>query len=304
MRALVCITVALLSSTQARADVSKAWAAAKDNLPADTRAVAAIDIAAIVKAASWPKALAAVLASDRDLEKGYGLVKTSCKIDPAAVVQGIVVAGTPDHERGVVFIQLGVDRVKLLACAASMLKTMGAQEKLDVKTDGNITTLTLGKSDSIHVAWVTGDVLAISTDPVDKDRLAAWIGQKGAYAKTKVAAIAAKADTKAVAWGAFSLDKPLDKEVTAISGTGSANLANGNITVAIRATFVDAAGAARTYADMQKDMAKDLKKDRTPEAMKKVIRAIKLATKGSDVTLDVSVKEADLAAAIEAAATH
>ncbi|MBA3538583.1 MAG: hypothetical protein H0T79_03065, partial [Deltaproteobacteria bacterium] len=96
--------VATLVPTRAHADVSKAWAAAKDNLPSNTRAVLSVDVAAAVKSPTFAKVLAAVLAKEPEFREGLAVLKSACKIDLVAAVNGVVVAGDPENDKGVVYL--------------------------------------------------------------------------------------------------------------------------------------------------------------------------------------------------------
>ena len=104
MRTISCVlgVAGCLIASRAQADVSKAWAAAKDNLPANTMFIAAIDVAAIYKSPLYAKALDAFKSMDRDIDEVYTLIKGACGWDPASVVDGIVIAGDPKSEGGIV----------------------------------------------------------------------------------------------------------------------------------------------------------------------------------------------------------
>ena len=141
---------------------------------------------------------------------------------------------------------------------------------------------------------MTGDVVAISLEPEKKDALQAWIGQKGAFAKTTVPAQLGKVDTKAAAWGAIALDKPLDDDLRVLSASGALALAKGTVSGSVRGTFADAKGARDAQAEMQKEITKELGRKSTPEPMKRVLKAISVAAKGSEVTVAGSAAEADL----------
>ena len=260
MRALVCVVTMLAAlSSRAEADTSKAWAAARDNLPASTRAVGALDVAAIVKTAAFGKIFELVMKEERDLREAHALVKKACQVDPLAVIEGVVVAGDPRQDAGVVFLQLSLDRAKATACLEATLRAMG-NPKAQLKLDGNIAAVSVGR-DTAYLAWVTGDVVAISLEPEKKDALQAWIGQKGAFAKTASGALA---------------------------------LAKGTVSGSVRGTFADAKGARDAQAEMQKEITKELGRKSTPEPMKRVLKAISVAAKGSEVTVAGSAAEADL----------
>src|SRR5438128_3791857 len=125
MRTIACVVgiAASLLSGRANADASKAWAAAKDNLPSTTQFVAVIDIASIYKSPLYAKAVDALKASDGNLKRGLSMVQTACGADPFSMVDGIVIAGNQDNKVVAAYIQLTVDRAKVSACLETMLKT-------------------------------------------------------------------------------------------------------------------------------------------------------------------------------------
>jgi hypothetical protein len=302
MRALASVVIALVSLVplRAEADVSKAWAAAKDNLPSATEAIGAIDVAVAVKSPSFAPVFELLQKEEKDIKMGVELVKNGCKIDPLTVVEGVVFAGTPDGH-GAVYLQLSIDRAKVIACVESIMAA-NKMPKPTITVDGKVTTLAVGK-EALHVAWVTKDVVAIAiNNPTKKPELLGWIGGQGGFAKSPLMAQIGKTDTKAAGWGAFALTKPLDDDdLNVKTGWGVVTYAKGTLTGGLHGTFVDAASAAKTYAKMQKDLAKEIGRKSTPPAVLKVAKAIKLSSKGSEVVIEGSVAEGDLLAAFIAA---
>lgn len=293
MRALVCVVMLAALQSRAEADTSKAWAAARDNLPATTRAVGAIDLGAVVKTPSFGKLLGLLMKEEKDFREGYEMVKKACKVEPSSVIEGVVFAGDPATGNGVAFLQLTLDRAKATACLEASLRAASGNPKASVKAEGNIAALSVG-GDTAYVAWVTGDVVAIAFEPEKKDVLQAWIGQKGAFAKTAVPAQLGKVDTKAIAWGAMALDKPLDDDVKVLAAHGALTVAKGSVTGAIRGTFADAKAARDTQTEMQQELAREIGRKSTPDPVKRVLKAINLTAKGTEVAMTGTTTEADL----------
>ena len=293
--------VASLASRPAHADYSKAWAAAKDNLPATTKAVLVGDVALGVKTPTYAAVLPMILAEERDLEQGLALIKGACKIDAIDAVDGFVVAGDPATEQGVAYIQLrGVNRITLSACVTSVLKAIG-EKTATVTQDGMFTVISNGR-DSIYVAWVTPQVIAISIEPEKKAVLQAWTGQKGAFARAPVQAQLAKVDTKAPAFGVLALDKALDDDDLPVKAArGTLAIAGGSLTGELWGNFPTAKDAKRVHDDMKKEMKQEMSRKNTPPAVKKVMTAFVIKAAGTDITLKVKVTEKDLIAAIAAA---
>jgi hypothetical protein len=295
------LVVLLLGRASARveADVSKAWAAAKDNLPANARAIGAIDVAAAVKTSTYAAIFAAISREEKDFAKAYEGIKQTCKMDPAQVIEGLIIAGDPDSERGILLVQHSIDRKKLGTCIQDVLRMIVGEPKATAKDDGAYITVAAG-NDAVHFRWVNANVLAISFKPEKKAEYDTWLGGKGALAKSKLGEQVGKLDTKAIAWGAAAFDKPLDdNDLPVLTASGIVTHANKAFTLKLRGTMKDAKGAANVLAEMTKEIDRDLKKPRTPEPMKKLMRAIKIAATGADVTLDANMSETDLKAAID-----
>lgn len=300
MRIVSVVIVAVLGflSAPAAADIAKVWTVAKDNLPANTRAIGAVDVAVAVKSPVYTALFNALMKEEKDFAMGYEMLKKTCKFDPAQVIEGLVAAGDPDGDSGVIMLQLSIDRKASTACLESMMKAVG--EKVTVKQDGIYTTVKMG-GDTVYFAWPSPNVVAISVDPDKKASYDRWLGGKGALAKTTLAERIGKLDTKAIAWGACQFEKPLDdNDLPILSATGTVTIAKGSATGKLRASFKDAAAATKSVGMMKKELEGEMKRQKTPEALRKVLKSIKIATDGKDGTLEGTIVEADIAAAINA----
>lgn len=290
------LSVCAAASATAEADVSKAWTAAKDNLPAATKAIGAVDVAVAVKTKSFKVVWDLLLREERDLRQVYEGIQQGCKLDLVQTIQGFVVAGDPDADRGVVFVQLAVDRKAATTCIETIGKQVGG---VKVAQDGMFTTVSMGK-DTLYLAWPSANVVAIALEPEQKAEYTRWLGGKGALAKSKLGARLAKVDTTALAWGAIALDKPFDdNDLPFLAAHGTLVAAKGSATLAIRATYADAATATKSIAETRSEIDKDIAKKSTPAAARKLFQAIKVAAVGADGTLDATATDADLSAAVE-----
>jgi hypothetical protein len=178
------------------------------------------------------------------------------------------------------------------------------EPKAVVKQDGVFTTITKG-SDVVYIAWPAANVMAFAMDPEKKADLTAWLGGKSAFAKTALSAQLAKVDTKAIAWGAMALPKPLDdKELPIVSGTAVVTAAKSALSVTARGTFANAGAATKALGEISKDLKETRESKSAPAALKKLAAAIKVASAGADITVDASATEADLQAAFTAITTR
>nr|MBA2539066.1 hypothetical protein [Deltaproteobacteria bacterium] len=155
---VAALAACLLSASTSSADVSKAWQAAKDNLPG-MPAIGAIDVAAVVKLPAFGKLFDMARKEERDIDQAVSLLKVACKLDITSVVDGLVVAGDPDGRDDdiVVFVQLTLDRTKATACMETMLKQVEKRKQIAVKQDGIYTVASVG-NEAAYFAWVGPNV--------------------------------------------------------------------------------------------------------------------------------------------------
>jgi len=299
MRILICaLGLAVgLSTSRASADVSKAWAAAKNNLPSNTQFFVAIDVAALYKQPLFPKVFEAIKSVDKSIGEVHGAFKQACGWDPLSVIDGVVIAGDPNQRHGVaVYVQLTIDRTKASACLASALKALAKGEQVSIEQDGVYTVATAGtgKNDTAYFPWVAPNIVMISDRPEKKDLVDQWFNQK-TFAKSLVAGQLGNLDTKAVATGAFASDKPLDDEMPVTKAYGNITISSaGKIVGNLVATASDAA-AAKSLADgMTKDMQREMQRDKMQPTAKKIFAAISVTAAGNDLTVRGSTTAQDV----------
>ncbi len=293
----ICAVIAvasLSSASSAGADVSKAWQAAKDNLPDTIPAIGAVDVAAAVKQPAFGRLLELVKKEERDVREGLELFKSACNLDPTQVVDGFVVAGDPngrDHDV-MVFIQLKIDRPKASTCIESMLRTIEKRKQITVQQTGMFTEVTVG-NEVAYFAWVDKQVVAFNLEPNKKPRLEGFLGKKG-LAKSPVGSLFGKLDTKAAAFGAIRTTKPLDRDVPFTAAYGNLVLAGTTLSATLVGTATDASSASKFVTELKREMTKTAGRDRTPAVAKKIINAIALSSASAEVTLKGSARTNDL----------
>lgn len=289
--------VALFVSANARAE-PKAWTAAKAGLPADAKIVVGVDLAAIQKtqlfATYYPQLL-----EQAEAAKVIAAIKDTCKIDPLAVVQGLVVAISDDHEDGAAYLAFsGVDKAKLSSCFQRVSQGMADKTaKITLKQDGNITQVSDGK-DTVFVGWVGKDVLVVSRHPKDKASLVSWMGGKGALARSELGKSIAKLNTAATLWGTAAATKEIQNGVTANGGYGAVTFAKGNVDADLHAVMAaaDQATTMAGFTKQQLDMAKLI--PQLPPGVPAMLKAVTVTAAGDEVVFKGSFAEKDLLSAI------
>jgi hypothetical protein len=302
LAALVLSTAALHG--QARADAARAWAAAKAGLPANTRVVIGVDVAAVQKtqlfATFYPK-----LHDQPDIAKLLDAIKDSCKIDPLAVIQGIVVASSGEQDDGVMYLAVsGVDRTRLSSCLQSTAQAAAPaaapgdkSAKVAIKQTGNITEVSRG-SETGYFGWVGKDILVVTFHATDKPSLVKWMGGKGALARSDVGKALAKVNTSAAMWGAGTGTRELQPGMTAKGGYGVVTYAKGQLAADIHAVMETAAqaGSASMMANQQLTLVKAT--GQVPAEIAPVVQAITVSADNDEVRIKASVAEKDVLGAV------
>lgn len=292
---------AVLALTLASTTVSKAWQAAKDNLPASIPAIAGFDIAAIVKQPGFAQAFSALQDTERDLREGLALIQSACKLDVTAAVDGVVIAGDPDGKDDdiMAFVQLKVDRAKASACFKSVLEVAERRKQIVVKQDGTFTEVSVN-GDTAYFAWVAPNVVAFNLDPGSKPRLQGFLGKQG-LAKAPVGKLLGKLDPKAVASGAIKLAKPLSRELPIQLAYGNALVFGGNVTASIVGTVPDPKALPPNLAELLAgELAREARRSRTPPILKKILEATSISVSGADITARGTASTKELGDAVRA----
>jgi hypothetical protein len=298
MRSICALVMVAAVSSSAGADVSKAWQAAKDNLPDTIPAIGAVDVAAVVKQPAFGKLLALVKKEDRGVREGIELVKSACNLDLTQVVDGVVVAGDPDGKDDdiMVFLQLKIDRPKASTCLEAMLRTVEKRKQVTVQQTGKFTEASVG-DETAYFAWVDKAVVAFNVEPIKKARLERFVGKQG-LAKSPVGSLFGKLDPKAAAFGAIKLAKPLDRDLPFTQVYGNATLTGTTLAGAIVGTATDTAAAGKFVTEAKRELIKLALRDKLPAIAKKLVTAVTLNAVGAEVTLKGSAATGDLVEAI------
>lgn len=298
MRTLPLLAVCALAST-AHADYAKAWTAAKANLPATTRAIAMLDFGALDRTPQFAQLWKLALASDREVGEIDRELKQLCKVDISRVAEGLVVAGDPEKNQFVFFLQLGLDRAKASACFEALMSKK-AGEKVALEQQGVYSVFTSkNRQRSIYAAWPAPNVVAFTLEPENKPTLAAWIG-RGGFARSPVAPLLARTDPKAIAAGALSLGRALDRNIPVMSGYGQIVMTGQNLTALIIGHASDGTTATKIGAELDKEIQREKSRKKLPPSIKNILASTRVGAVGNAVRLEITGTVKDLADAIQA----
>lgn len=296
LAAIALSTAAVAAPGHARADVARAWAAAKAGLPADTKLMVGIDIAAIRQtqlfATYYPK-----LHDKPDAAKVLDAIKDGCKVDPAGLVQGIVFGGTDGDQDGAMYVAInGTDRAKLSSCLQAAVQADDKDAKVSVKQNGNITEVTRG-SDTLYFGWIGKDVLVAPFRAKEKAALTKWMGGKGALAKSDLGKLLAKVNTAATLWAVGLGAKEIQPGIDARGGYGAVTYAKGTVNADLHAMLVspEQATSLANLANQQLDQARN---GPMPAEFAALIKAITITAAQDEVRVKASMTEKDVMGAL------
>ncbi len=286
----VAVGVALcLLPVTARADSAKAWAAAKAGLPAKTNFVVGMDVAALTKLSLFKMAFPLLLSQKPDVKATLEVIKTTCKIDVLATVEGLV-AGTDEAQKeGALYLQVkGIDDKALTSCVQAIAKSTGST--VSVTVDAGITEITVGK-DKVFLTWVTKDVVVVSLES-DKTQLQAWIGGKKAFAKSPAGLLAAKIDTKATIFAATAVGREIEgTKMKMKGGYGGLTSAKGNLAIDLHLLLPSAADA-KTLADKASaELTGKINEPGLAPALKPVLESVTIKNASTEVVVKANVAE-------------
>lgn len=285
---------------QARADASRAWAAARAGLPADAKVVIGVDVAAVQKtqlfATYYPR-----LHDQPDVARMLDAIKNGCKLDPLAVIQGLVFAASRAQDDGVLYLAVsGVDRTRLSSCLQTTAQAADKPAKVTIKHTDNITEFSRG-GETGYFGWVGKDVLVVTFHLADRASLVKWMGGKGALARSDLGKALGRVNTAAAIWGAASEAREIQPGMTTRGAYGAVTYAKGQLSADLHAVMENAgqAGAASMMANQQLNQINLLKvTGQIPPELVAVLTAITVSTDNDEVRIKASVAEKDVLGAI------
>jgi len=281
---------------------TKAWTAAKANLPADATIVIGMNFAPIAKSQLFTELFPKLVASSADFKDFLDTAKSACNVDPVSAINSAVIASDSTKSQGVVYLALnGLDQAKLASCADKVAKAKGhADEKLTFKKDGNIVELTSSKQNkTVYYGWVGSDVIVITKD-ADKAGLQRWMQGKG-FANGALAKAAAKVDTNAAGWGVTTEGKQLQPNLNMKGGFGTFDLKGGVVSVKGHMTTGSPTEATNAATEGNKQLTQMKSSGQLPAMFNSLMKDLKITSEGADLVMSASAPEKDVLGMVQMA---
>jgi hypothetical protein len=121
-----------------------------------------------------------------------------------------------------------------------------------------------------------------------------WIGQKGGLARSPLAKIHGRANTRGALWGASAIAKELDPGLNMKSAHGALMLSGGNLVIDLHTTLDSAKAAAGAVAKANAQIAAVAGTAQVPANVKAMLQGVSVKASGADIAVRASVPEAEL----------
>lgn len=297
---LLLAAATAIAPLSAHAD-TKAWTAAKANLPADATIVFGMNFAPIAKSQLFTELFPKLVASSADFKDFLDTAKSACNIDPVSAINSAVVASDSTKSQGVIYLGLnGLDQAKLASCADKVAKAKGKDDKLSFKKDGNIVEVTSSKQNkTVYYGWVGSDVIVVSKD-ADKAGLVRWMQGKG-FSGGALAKVAAKVDTNAAGWGVTTEGKQLQANLNMKGGFGTFDLKGGVVSVKGHMVTGSPTEATNAAAEGNKQLTQMKSSGQLPAMFNSLMKDLKITSEGADLVMSASAPEKDVLGMIQMA---
>ena len=130
----------------------------------------------------------------------YAKYTSACGFDPFDTIASAMMGGKmKSDDDNYLFVITGIDDKRLQTCLEGIGKL--ANEKVQVKKDGNITTFTAGeKDDELHVAWTGASSLIFAPDMSKDDLKARAAGTDGMSGNAVMSELLSKVNSTATMW--------------------------------------------------------------------------------------------------------
>jgi hypothetical protein len=299
-RSLILAVIVGALATRADAEPARAWAAAKSKLPASAAMVMGTNVDAIMGSSlsSFASALITTLGVGPTLES----IKTTCGIDPAKAIDGLVMVEGATSDEGAFYLSLdGVDEAAVTACANKLAKKTTAEAPAPaVAKSGAIHEIVFGDK-KLYATWIDKDVIAIAVKPGDKAMLSTFTSGKGVTAKSALGKLVAKTNTASTIWIASAKSR-------SVSGTklkhvnGGLDLANKTLAMTMTMTFTSATDAKNVAKLANDQIIALLASGQLDAIVMEMLNKVSITTSGADLAITGSLPENQLMSIIGALA--
>ena len=262
MIARALVVVALLA-TRAGADPARAWAVARANLPASAKAVLGVDVDK-AKASSL-SAFAVPLSVSLGARSTLDSFKTQCKIDPLEVIDGLVLVEGATSGTAVYYVAIdtrdGFGKDAVTRCLTTL--------KLETK---------------LTATWLDDDVVAIAATPGDTATLTTFTRGRGAFVRSPLGKLVAKANTSAAIWFASTKSRAVQAH-TMKSGHGAIDFATKTLSLAAEMTFTSARESAAVAKVVNDQIIALLASGRLDAIVMEMLGKVSVTTKGAQLVV-------------------
>ncbi len=262
------------------------------HFPKDTEIVVAFNIGSLTGTSMWKQYGKAAMAN---VAKELGEFEATCGFNPITTINTVHLGVNSAKNEEPVLIVNGFAREQLTKCAKAMAEKEG--EKIELTEDGKF-TMVVKDDKKTAIGWIDDKTMIMIPDQGDKEYLTARIeGKDGLKGSAGFETAAGKAKQGAPIWfaGYFADGSPAASGMGAMGAApkgfyGSIGFSTG-VDFDLGVTFADAKSAEETL-NMAKPMLGMAKGQLGPAGS--LVDKLELATKGEDLTVGLTLTDADI----------
>lgn len=295
----VAVAVAVAwNPVSARADISKAWVAARRSMPDDAELVVGVDVAALQKTQLFSAVYLYAIQQNSPEFKMFETIQDICKIDLRTAIAGIVTV-SDGQQNSATYLSLspGIDEDKLLSCFQKVAGSItNGMTSVSIRHDGNI--MQISGRGTVYLALIGPDVVVVQHDFTNKQKLTYWTGGHGAFAESRLGKLVEKVNTSAMVW--FALEPSAHRRDRSPIGRmcGAFTLAGDRVDGVLHWSAKDASHAAKQASELRDRIADVGRTMRLAPKLADVISANTISSAGNEVTIETKVIESDLVAVL------
>jgi hypothetical protein len=290
------VVLSFLLSVGTAAAQSTVWDAVKRVVPVNAIGVVRLNLAALRKTSPFATHFPTLLGKEPKVKEALQDIQRLCKIDVVGSVEDLVlVIQTGDKVGAFVKIQ-GVTQTKATACLASLARSK--KDSLTAQKSGNIVEYSFKKSkDKYYVGWLTPDVAVIASDVANRDLLESMLQPSHeSLLALEIERKLTSENINGLAWGATSYSAQITPVATMKGAYGAVGVAGGVMSIQARLRFSSANEASRAVTEFNRQIAQTI--TRLPPTLSRMAQGIRLGSVGDEMTIAISVSEADVGSVI------
>jgi hypothetical protein len=272
---------------------SKAWTAAKKIIPGNVFGVVGVNAGPIRSSELYKTLVPALLDKNTDVKAHLAEVKDTCGLDVSTAIDSLVVGVSEEGKGTIVVAFKGTNQKSLEGCLGKLAKAHG--KTFTSSKDGALVHYQMGDQDKdLYMRWLASDIVALATEPSDKD--ASVAATAGGLAKNAdLSGMIGTSKTGSAMWFAFLRQQDLGQFNAKMTGMyGNADLKAADLAVDLH-LIVDSDKAATDVANGATSMIPVLVQGgKVPPSMTALVKSLVIKASGKEVVVTAQAPQKDV----------